>query len=111
MRVDVMSGQMESVRRNYGVPARRGQRVVYRGYPQPIAGAILSSTGSHLWIRRDDNGRRFGPLHPTWRMDYGTGRDYGAECDAIIRLRNEWLNGRMTSADLIAATAQIRGTR
>lgn len=93
---------MASVRRNYGVPIRRGARVTYRGYAQPIAGRIISCDGSHVWIRRDDTGERFGPLHPTSRMDYGDERDYGAECDARIDLWNEWLNRRIDKAEYLA---------
>lgn len=96
-----MSSEMASVRRNYGVPVKRGARVVYRGYSEPIAGRIISSTGSHLYLRRDDNGKRFGPLHPTSRMDYGDGRDYGAECDARIELWNEYLNHRMDKPEYL----------
>lgn len=91
-----MTGRMESVRRFYGVPAYRGREVVYRGYKHPMAGRILSSTGSHLYLRLND-GRRFGPLHPTSEMDYGDGRDYGAEMDARIARFNDALNGRATN--------------
>ena len=83
-----MSGQMESVRRFYGVPAYRGRAVQFRG----IAHTILSSTGSHLWLRCSRTGQRVGPCHPTWAMDYGDGRDYGAETDARIRAFNERVN-------------------
>lgn len=82
-----MSGQMESVRRFYGVPAYRGREVVYHGYKFPLAGRILSSTGSHLYLRLND-GRRAGPFHPTSRMDYGDGRDYTAETNARIKAFN-----------------------
>jgi hypothetical protein len=79
---------MAMVRRYYGVPARRGAEVIYRGLQFPVVGRIISSDGSHLYLRIE-NGGRFGPLHPTWEMDYGDGRDYGAEMDARIRARNE----------------------
>lgn len=52
-------GPMASLRRYYGVPARRGR--------------IISAREHKLWIRTDD-GRRFGPLHPTWEIDYGDAR-------------------------------------
>ena len=94
-----MSGRMASVRRNYGVPAYRGAEILYTGYRRPITGRIISSTGSHLFIRRDDNGRRFGPLHPTWCIDYGDHRDYGRECDDRIEVWNEWLNRRIDRAE------------
>lgn len=95
-----MSGEMASVRRNYGVPARRGTRVIYRGYGEPVAGHLISSTGSHLYMRTDA-GARFGPLHPTSRMDYGDERDYSAECDAHIDLWNEYLNHRIDRPEYI----------
>lgn len=75
------SGRMATVRRCYGVPAYRGRAVQFRG----IAHIILSSTGSHLWLRCLRSGVRVGPCHPTWEMDYGDGRDYGAEHDARIK--------------------------
>jgi hypothetical protein len=53
---------MESLRRYYAVPAKRGGSV---------AGRIISARDHKLWIRTDD-GRRFGPLHPTWEVEYVT---------------------------------------
>lgn len=103
-----MSGEMESVRRCYGVPAKRGARVTYRGYGTPLTGKIISSTGSHIYIRLDHNGKRFGPLHPTSEMDYGDGRDYGAECDAIIEIRNDWLNRRINTDEYLSLVAEVR---
>lgn len=66
-------GRMESVRVNYDVPAYRGREVIYRGLKHPMACRIISSTGSHLYLR-DANGRRVGPCHPTWAIDYRDGR-------------------------------------
>lgn len=86
-----MSGQMESVRRCYGVPAYRGREVTWSGYGRPLRCRIMSSTGSHLYVRLP-TGKRFGPLHPTWCMDYGDGRDYGAEMDARIAAFNRRVN-------------------
>lgn len=83
---------MASVRRFYGVPAYRGREVVFSGLEFPITARIVSSTGSHLYLR-DDNGRRIGPCHPTWAMDYGDGRDYGAEMDVRIAAFNSRVNG------------------
>ena len=87
-------GRMASVRRMYGVPARRGAEIVYSGYGFPIAGRIISCDGSHLYMRAND-GRRVGPLHPTWAIDYGDHRDYGRETNERIELWNEWLNHRI----------------
>ena len=63
------NGPMESLRRYYGVPAKRGGRVVFTGLKHPVAGRIISAREHKLWIRTDD-GRRFGPLHPTWEIEY-----------------------------------------
>ena len=87
-----MSGQMESVRRFYGVPAYRGREVTFNGYETPMRGRIISSTGSHLYLRLENGKRRFGPLHPTWQMDYGDGRDYTAETNARINAFNRAIN-------------------
>lgn len=98
----------DSVRRQYGVPAYYGARVVYRAYRgRPISGTLISCTGSHLYMRRED-GTRFGPLHPTSKMDYGDGRDYGAECNKIIDLYNDWLNERIDTTQYRVRVAAVR---
>jgi len=86
---------MANVRRYYGVPVRRGARVTFRGYKEPLSGSIISCTGSHIYLRLDD-GRRFGPCHPTYQMDYGDGRDYSAEMDVRIAAFNRMLNRKPT---------------
>jgi hypothetical protein len=63
---------MEQVRAMYAVPAYRGREVTWSGGKFPIAARIVSSTGSHLYLR-DANGRRIGPCHPTWAIDYQDG--------------------------------------
>lgn len=60
---------MEWVRRNYGVPARRGGRVKFFG----VEGVITSAT-HYLRVRMDD-GRRV-LLHPTWKVEYLTSDDF-----------------------------------
>jgi hypothetical protein len=100
-------GRMASVRRNYGVPAYRGRGVVFSGLKFPIRATVISSTGSHLYLRASD-GRRIGPCHPTWAMDYGDGRDYGAETNAQSRAFNEWLNGRIDRAEYCLRVDEIR---
>lgn len=64
-----MTGEMASLREYYGVPAYRGREVVFTGLKHPVTGRIVSAREHKLYIRTDD-GRRFGPLHPTWEMDY-----------------------------------------
>ena len=57
------------VRAYYGVPARRGARVIADGKP----GRITSGDGAHIRVRLDGE-KRCRPWHPTWRMDYLDGR-------------------------------------
>lgn len=64
-----MTGHMESLRRYYRVPAKRGARIVFTGLKHPVAGTIISAREHKLWIRTDD-GQRFGPLHPVWEIEY-----------------------------------------
>jgi hypothetical protein len=47
------------IRGFYGVPAKRGARVTWRGAP----GTIISAKGQYVAIRKDD-GRRI-QVHPT----------------------------------------------
>lgn len=68
---------MQSIRDRYGVPAKRGQRVVVDGRPATITSA--SRTAEHLMVRLDDGPRRPQPIHPTWRVEYLTGTPGGAE--------------------------------
>jgi hypothetical protein len=64
-----VTGQMELLRRYYGGPAYRGRRVLFTGLKHPVAGHIISARDLKFYIRTDD-GRRFGPLHPTWEVEY-----------------------------------------
>lgn len=56
---------MAYIRRTYGVPAKRGMRVVANGKPGVITGTVSAS----LRIRLDGE-RHSAPWHPTWRIDY-----------------------------------------
>ena len=52
-------------RNYYGVPAKRGMRIVANGKP----GTIVGFDGEHLRVRID--GEKFiGNWHPTWRIEY-----------------------------------------
>jgi hypothetical protein len=53
------------IRKAYGVPAKRGGRVRYRGRE----GTITSACGPHLRVRFDGD-KRTSILHPTWSVDY-----------------------------------------
>jgi hypothetical protein len=65
---------MEYVRRAYGVPAKRGVRIVYDG-DGGIAktGTIMSASGSYLRVYFEGEPRlRRHTLHPTWHVKYLT---------------------------------------
>ena len=62
-------GEMESLRHYYGVPAKRGGRIAFT-WKGRREGTIMSAQDHKLWVRMDDTGKRFGPLHPTWEMEY-----------------------------------------
>ncbi|TDB26820.1 hypothetical protein ATCM_03690 [Stenotrophomonas sp. ATCM1_4] len=65
-----MAGGMEWVRKNYGVPAKRGGRVEYTGDGRPEPGTIISATPSgHLKVELDSRPRAV-RLHPTWKLRY-----------------------------------------
>jgi len=57
------------IRKNYGVPAKIGQRVEYTGGDAPQFGTIRGSKGAYLRIRLD-GGQRLGLYHPTWELRY-----------------------------------------
>jgi hypothetical protein len=85
---------LTNIRLFYGVPALRGAQVKFQG----VEHTILSGDGHHLYLR-DPNGNRVGPCHPTWEMDYGDGRDYGAEMDDRIRRFNELISQALRTVD------------
>ena len=58
----------EMIRKQYGVPAYRGGRVMYTGGPTPKQCTIVGSNGSHLSLR--DAAGNVGRYHPTWELKY-----------------------------------------
>lgn len=60
---------MQYIRDSYGVPARRGGRVVYTGEAMATTGTITSAEGARLRVRMDGD-KRSGIYHPTWEMRY-----------------------------------------
>lgn len=64
-----MSGGIAWVRQRYGVPARRGGRVVYTGGRKPELGTIRSASNGRLNIQLDCTKHAM-PFHPTWNMEY-----------------------------------------
>lgn len=62
---------MADIRRQRGVPAKRGMRVRYTGGKVPHLGTIRSAKGGYLMIQLDGtSGTR--PFHPTWELEYIT---------------------------------------
>ncbi|WP_377297495.1 hypothetical protein [Rhizobium sp. SGZ-381] len=61
---------MEWVRKNYGVPAKRGGRVEYTGDKSgPRLGTITASVGPRIRIRLDGDKDAL-IYHPTWELRY-----------------------------------------
>ena len=55
------------IRHSYGVPARRGARVLYQGKPA----VITSAPRSYLRLRFDGEKRATRKVyHPTWQIQY-----------------------------------------
>ena len=65
---------MEYIRRTYGVPAKRGGRLIYTdSYRVAFHCTIKSARGGYLMVLVDDRipsyrGRM--KLHPTWNVEY-----------------------------------------
>ena len=55
---------MEWVRKRYGVPAKRGGRVLFRDKP----GRITAAKGGYLRVMTDDG--RYMIVHPRWQLTY-----------------------------------------
>jgi len=53
------------VRSRYGVPAKRGGRVKFRG----MLGTLTSGAGNYVRVRLDGEERSI-IVHPTWEMEY-----------------------------------------
>jgi hypothetical protein len=58
---------LEYIRRIYGIPARRGQRIRYRS---DRIGTIVSGRGQYLRVRFDDDPKQVSTLHPTWEIEF-----------------------------------------
>jgi hypothetical protein len=56
---------MDYIRAAYGVPAKRGGRIQYRGQ----LGTITGADGGYLRIRLDGE-KRSKRFHPTWLIEY-----------------------------------------
>lgn len=65
---------MAWIRKTYGVPAKRGGRVLYTGNGRPEYGTIKSARCGRLNVLLD--GEKYTiPLHPTWELSYITRKD------------------------------------
>lgn len=60
---------MNRIRIMYGVPAKRGGRVIYTGGDEPREGTIKSARGCYLKILLDGD-KWPGTFHPTWELQY-----------------------------------------
>ena len=60
---------MAYIRDYYGVPAKRGGRVVYTGAGRREFGTICGTSSARLRIRLDGMKHSM-PFHPTWMLRY-----------------------------------------
>ena len=58
---------MQRIREAYGVPAKRGGRIIFDGQPGRILAAGLNGA-LRLTVLLDNGTRR--QVHPTWHMTY-----------------------------------------
>lgn len=89
-----MNGSLQYVRETYGVPVKRGMRVIDEG---GRSGIVTCGDGAHVRVRLDDE-KRSGRYHPL-SLDYGDGvrpNDRLAQRNARIEIWNDWLNQRIT---------------
>lgn len=56
---------LKYIRKRYGVPAKRGGKILYMGKP----GKIVSAKGAYLRIKMD-NYKLVETYHPTYRITY-----------------------------------------
>lgn len=62
---------MASIRKFYGIPAKRGMRIIYDGQPCTITGSTRGPM--YLRVRFDDEPKKTYPIHPTWEVEYPNG--------------------------------------
>jgi hypothetical protein len=60
---------MQYIRKHYGVPAKRGGRIVFNYKGIPVFGTITGSVNASLRIKLDGD-KRSGIYHPTWELKY-----------------------------------------
>lgn len=64
-----MAGNMERTRKWYGVPAKRGMRVLYTGDGKKEYGTIRSARDCRLNVQLDGMNHTM-PFHPAWELQY-----------------------------------------
>lgn len=64
-----MSGNMERIRKWYGVPAKRGGRVAYTRNGHREFGTIRGACSNYLKIQLDGR-KNVSFFHPTWCIEY-----------------------------------------
>ncbi len=54
----------------YGVPAKKGGRIIYTGRGAPLEGKIRGSRNASLRVEFDNDPTNIRLLHPTWNVEY-----------------------------------------
>lgn len=88
---------LDYVRDTYGVPVRRGQRVIHEDRDH---GVVTCGDGAHVRVRFDGE-KHSSRCHPL-SLDYGDGvrpDDRLAQRNAQIEAWNDRLNGRITQQE------------
>lgn len=65
------TAQFEYINQNYGLKVCKGTIVEFLkpGSKDRMKGSVMSCNGHYIFIRGED-GKRYGPFHPTWEMEY-----------------------------------------
>lgn len=61
---------LASIRKQYGVPANRGQPIRYTGGGLPRIGTITGSSATGSYIRARMESGHICIFHPTWEIEY-----------------------------------------
>jgi hypothetical protein len=81
---------MQRIREYYGVPAKRGMRIVYHGAKRVRLGTITGSDTAGMYLRiRLDGDRRSTLFHPTWQLEYLTENEMTTIYDCMVTLHIE----------------------
>ena len=65
---------MDYVRKRYGVPAKRGGKILFTGTSdgRAVEGTILSAQNGYLFVEFQVNAlvSQRAKIHPTWKVEY-----------------------------------------